>query len=107
MNVLVTNSEQNLKPVGAIVNVAIAGTAAALLTAAQVTAARNAGARCALISVATAPMRITFDGTDPTSTVGEVRGTDTNRWVHFDAMSACKGIRTTGTSADVSISFWA
>jgi hypothetical protein len=50
------------------------------------------------ISVATAPVRMTLDGSSPTTTVGHVLATDTNIMLSKEAARRAKFLRTTGTS---------
>ena len=56
------------------------------------------------ITVQTAPVWITFDGSTPSSTNGHLLPTNYNGWFSKDSIIAAKWLRSTGTSAFVSAS---
>lgn len=78
-------------------------------TAKSLTAATIAGKQMALLSVETAPIRVTFDGTDPEAgTTGHLvlPGDTIDIPPYPGGLGAVKMIREGATDADVEATYW-
>lgn len=81
-------------------DVTVAGTAIALFSSTDVSG--NAGHPAATVAnctLSTANIRVSYDGTDPTASLGQVLVPGVYTITGNDVMLAMKGIRTTSTSA--------
>lgn len=79
--------------------VTVAGTAIALFSSADVQAAGHPDATLANCSLTGANIRVSYDGTDPTTSKGQVLTPGVYTITGTDVMLAAKGIRDDSTSA--------
>lgn len=79
--------------------VTVAGTAIALFTSTDVQGAGHPDATVANCSLTGANIRVSYSGTDPTSTLGEILTPGLYTITGTDVMLAAKGIRDDSTSA--------
>ncbi len=81
-------------------------TAATLLSTGSLAAHDQGSARHVLITIETAPMRWTIDGTAPTATTGHLANAGSViELANIAAMKAFRAFRTTSTSAEIHVTY--
>lgn len=90
----------------AIVADGTAGGIGLTATLVQPTSGDKRPRRSAYISFETAPCRWTIDGTAPTSTVGHLASAGEAFTIYGSSLGKFRAIRTTGTSADIHVTYF-